>query len=105
MGTAREPRHELAELLAKREVCDGLNAIVESVLTDARAGLGARRSKTMRVFELIADRLQTDARMMHEAIDEIDGLRAEVRRLRKAILQARQDGRPPEGYWLKPPGG
>jgi len=43
--------------------------------------------------------------MMHEAIDEIDALRAEVRRLRKEILAARRDGRPPEGYWLKPPGG
>jgi hypothetical protein len=51
----------------------------------------------------MADRLQADARMMHEAIDEIDSLRAEVRRLRKEILAACQDGRPPEGYWLKPP--
>ena len=105
MGTMSEPRHELAELLAKREVSDELSAIVESVLADARAGSGPRRSKTMRVFELMADRLQADARLMHEAIDEIDALRAEVRRLRKEILQARQDGRPPEGYWLKPPGG
>jgi hypothetical protein len=105
MGTMRETRHELAELLAKREVSDELSAIVESVLADARAGLGPRRSKTIRVFELMADRLQADARMMHEAIDEIDALRAEVRWLRKEILAARQDGRPPEGYWLKPPGG
>ena len=104
MGTVREPRHELAELLAKREIADELSAIVESVLANARAGLGPRRSKTMRVFELMADRLQADARMMHEAIDEIDALRAEVRRLRKEILQARQEGRPPEGYWLKSPG-
>jgi len=105
MGSIREPRHELAELLAKREVSDELSAIVESVLADARAGLGPRRSKTMRVFELMADRLQADARIMHEAIDEIDALRAEVRRLRKEILEARQGGRPPEGYWLKPHGG
>ena len=105
MGSIREPRHELAELLAKREVSDELSAIVESVLADARAGLSSRRTKTMRVFELMADRLQADARMMHEAIDEIDALRAEIRRLRKKILEARQDGRPPEGYWLKPPGG
>jgi hypothetical protein len=102
MGTIREPRHELAERLAKREVSDELSAIIESVLADARAGLGPRRSKTRRVFELMADRLQADARMMRGAIDEIDALRAEVRRLRKAILEARQDGRPPEGYWLKP---
>ena len=105
MGTIREPRHQLAELLAKREVSDELRAIVESVLADASAGLGPRRSKTSRVFELMADRLQADARMMHEAIDEIDALRAEIRRLRKKILEARQDGRPPEGYWLKPPTG
>jgi hypothetical protein len=103
MGSVREPRHELAELLAKREVSDELNAIVESVLADVRPGLGP--SETMRVFELVADRLQADSRMLHEAIDEIDALRAEVRRLRKEILEARQDGRPPEGYWLKPPGG
>ena len=105
MGTTRETRHELAELLGKREVSDELSAIVESVLADARAGLGPRRSKTLRVFELMADRLQADARIMHDAIDEIDALRAEVRRLRKEILAARQDGRPPEGYWLKRPGG
>ena len=105
MGTIHETRHDLAELLAKREVSDELSAIVESVLADARAGVGPRRSKTLRVFELMADRLQADARMMHEAIDEIDALRAEVRRLRKEILAARQEGRPPEGYWLKPPGG
>jgi len=43
--------------------------------------------------------------MMHEAIDEIDTLRAEVRRLRREIFQAREDGRPPEPYWLKPPAG
>ena len=101
MGTIREPRHELAELLAKREVSDEVSAIVESVLADARAGLDPRRFKTMRVFELMADRLQADARMMHEAIDEIDALRAEVRRLRKEILEALQEGRPPEGHWLK----
>lgn len=105
MGTMREPRHELAELLTKREVADELSAIVESVLADARAGLGPRRSKTLRVFELMADRLHADARVMHEAIDEIDELRAEVRRLRREILEARQDGRPPEGYWLKPQAG
>ena len=35
MGTIREPRHELAELLAKREVSDELSAIVDSVLADA----------------------------------------------------------------------
>jgi len=104
MGTIREPRHELAALLAKREVADELSAIVESVLADARAGLGPRRSKTLRVFELMADRLQADARMMHEAIDEIDALRTEVRKLRKEILEARQQGRPPKGYWLKSPG-
>jgi len=104
MGTIREPRHELAELLAKREVADELSAIVDSVLASARAGLGPRRSKTMRVFELMADRLQADARMMHEAIDEIDALRTEVRKLRKEILEARQQGRPPKGYWLKSPG-
>ena len=103
MGTLREPRHELAELLARREVADELSAIIESVLADARVGLGPRRSKTVRVFELMADRLHADARMMHEAIEEIDALRAEVRRLRKEILQARQEGRPPEGYWLKTP--
>ena len=103
MGTLREARHELAALLARREVADELSAIIESVLADARAGLGPRRSKTVRVFELMADRLHTDARMMHEAIEEIDALRAEVRRLRKEILEARQEGRPPEGYWLKPP--
>ena len=97
MGTIREPRHELAELLARREISDELSAIVESVLADARAGSGPRRSKTLRVFELMADRLRTDARMMHEAIDEIDALRAEVRRLRKEILEGRQDGRPPGG--------
>lgn len=56
-----------------------------------------------RVFELMADRLQVEARMMHEAIDEIDALRTEVRRLRKEILAARQEGRPREGYWLKLP--
>jgi hypothetical protein len=105
MGTMREPRHELAELLARRELADELSAIVDSVLADARAGLGPRRTKTLRVFELMADRLQTDAHMMHEAIEEIDALRAEVRRLRKEILDARQDDRPPEGYWLKSPGG
>ena len=105
MGTIREPRHELAELLAKREVCDELSAIVDSVLVDARAGLDPSQSKTVRVFELIAVRLQADARMMHEAIDEIDTLRAEVRRLRREIFQAREDGRPPEPYWLKPPAG
>jgi hypothetical protein len=104
MGAIHEPRHELAELLAKREVADELSAIVESVLADARAGLGPRRSKTVRVFELMSDRLQIDARMMHEAIDEIDTLRAEIRRLRREILEARQQGRPPEGYWLKPLG-
>jgi hypothetical protein len=104
MGTTGEPRHELAELLARREVSDELSAIVESVLADARAGMGPRRSKTMiRVFELMADRLQADARMMHEAVDEIDALRAEVCRLREEILEARQDARPPEGYWLKSP--
>jgi hypothetical protein len=97
VGTTREPRHELAELLARRDVSDELTAIVESVLADARDGLDPHRSKTMRVFELIAVRLQTDARMMHEAIDEIDALRAEVRRLRKEILEGRQDGRPPGG--------
>src|SRR5262245_23741760 len=79
MATIREVRHELAELLAKREVSDELSAIVESVLAEARAGLGSRRSKPVRVFELMADRLQADARMMHEAIDEIDTLRAEIR--------------------------
>lgn len=105
MGSIREPRHELAELLARREVSDELSAIVDSVLADARAGLGPRRSKTMRVFELMADRLQADTRMMHQALDEIDALRGEVRRLRKEILEARQAGRPPEGYWLKSPGG
>jgi len=97
MGTMSEPRHELAELLAKREVSDELSAIVESVLADARAGLSSRWPKTMRVFELMADRLQADARMLHEAIDEIDALRAEVRRLRREILEARQEGRPPGG--------
>ena len=97
----REPRHELGELLAKREVADELSAIVDSVLADACAGLGPRRSKTMRLFELMADRLQTDARMMHEASDEIDVLRAEIRRLRRKILEARQGGRAAEGYWLK----
>jgi len=56
------------------------------------------------VFELMADRLQADAHTMHEAIDEIDALGAEVRRLRREILEARQAGRPPEGYWLKSPG-
>ena len=45
----------------------------------------------------MADRLQADARMMHEAIDEIDALRTEVRRLRKEILAARQEGRLSEG--------
>jgi hypothetical protein len=103
MGTLPETRHELAALLARREVSDELSAIIESVLADARVSQGPRRSKTVRVFELMADRLHADARMMHEAIGEIDGLRAEVRRLRKEILQARQQGRPPEGYWLKPP--
>ena len=105
MRTIREPRHELAELLAKREESDEVSAVVESVLADARAGLGPRPFKMIRVFELITDRLHADARMMREAIDEIDTLRAEVRRLRKEILEARQDGRPPVGYWLKPPGG
>jgi hypothetical protein len=105
MASIREPRSGLAETLAKREVSDELSAIVESVLADARAGLGPRRSKTMWVFELIADRLQTDARLMHEAIDEIDALRAEVRRLREEILEVRDDGGPPAGYWLKPTAG
>ena len=103
MGTLPETRHELAALLARREVSDELSAIIESVLADARVSQGPRRSKTVRVFELMADRLHADARMMHEAIEEIDALRAEVRRLRKEILEARQEGRPPEGYWLKPP--
>jgi len=38
---------------------------------------------------------------MHEAIDEIDALQAEIRRLRKQILEVRQEGDPLEGYWLK----
>ncbi len=105
MEAIREPRHHLAQLLAKREASDQLTAIVESFLADARAGLGLRRSTTVRVFELMADRLRADARMMHEAIEEIDTVRAEVRRLREEILEAREHGRPPEAYWLEPSAG
>ena len=36
---------------------------------------------------------------------EIDALRAEVRRLRKEIFEACEDGRPPGPYWMKPPSG
>jgi uncharacterized coiled-coil DUF342 family protein len=102
MASIREVRYELAELLAKREVSDELSAIVESILAEARAGLDTRRSKPVRVFELMADRLQADARIMHQAIDEIDALRVEIRGLRKEILDAREKGRPPKAYWLEP---
>ena len=50
MGTIREPRHELAELLAKREVSDEVSAILDSLLADARAGLGPLRFRTMRAY-------------------------------------------------------
>jgi hypothetical protein len=92
---------QLAELLAMREVSDELSAIVESVLAQARVLSGPRRSKTMWVFELMADRLRADAHMLHEAIEQIDALRGEVRGLRTEMLEGRQDGHPTEKYWLK----